>query len=77
MRRRDGERNLVIFGKERPFLREAKGPTALTRIICIDSVEDMLDNALLLVVGLFDKETVIGNSVDGTILSVNSGCYRE
>ena len=77
MRGRDGERNLVIFGKERPFLREAKGLIALLGIVCIDSVEDMLDNALLLVVGFFDKETVVRNSVDGTILSVNSGCYRE
>src|SRR5258706_412903 len=65
IRRGDAVGKLVVLAEDRPFLREVERPAAPAPVGRIDRVEDVLDDARLLVVGLLDEKAVVFDAFDG------------
>jgi hypothetical protein len=55
--------DLVMQATQRPFLGKRKDSGAA--LVCPGEVADVLDDAGILVVSLFDRETVIGDARGG------------
>src|SRR5262249_40939811 len=62
------KRKLVLKAVERPFLREAERPAAVLRVVHINRVKDVLNDARVLIVRLLDEKTVVLDPVDRRLL---------